>query len=278
MGQRRLIYAICPFSRPSFLKNVIRNFRRQTYQEKKLIVVENGDAVGACTAVGFEPDVLLRSEPHQSHAKNAALRWIRQNGGGWFSTFDDDDYYGPNYLQEVEDSRVFGDIVVKHDHFVLGIDNRLRLFEQGCRNQEHREGHGATISARADECPDFLDTGVIGEDHRWISEYRDSGAKLWVSSPHHYAVVRHSNNTWKIQDDSYQRRLHFASDGACKIWDYGEFRPSLYAVINGQEPGSRERVIPGELLETDSPVMNHILSHSPPLDVLARTLLTTRAD
>jgi glycosyltransferase involved in cell wall biosynthesis len=273
-----LIYAICAFSRPQFVKNVIRNFRRQTCKDKKLIVVENGGALGECARVGFEPDVLLRSEPHQSYAKNEALKWIRRHGGGWFSTFDDDDYYGPHYLQEVVDSRGTSDIVAKHDHFYRGIDDRLRLFESGCHNQAHQEGHGATISARADDCPDFQNTGIIGEDHRWISDYQEKGAKLWLTSPYHYMVVRHANNTWQIRDDSYERRLHFASRGECRIWDYGAFRPAHYSVVNGATSASRERVHPGEMQETDSPMMEYILANSPPLGEIARSLLTSNAD
>lgn len=154
-----MIYAVCPFSRPEFLGNVIENFERQTCSEKRLILVENGDAIGACEAQGFVPDILLTSQRHQSHAKNAGLDWITSNGGGWFSTFDDDDYYGPKYLEEVLECSEKGDIVGKSNHFVVGIDGHLRYFDLGIASQYGLEAHGATLSARAELCPRFQDTG-----------------------------------------------------------------------------------------------------------------------
>jgi GT2 family glycosyltransferase len=37
---------IVPFSRPQNIVNVLNNFHRQTYYNKKLIIVENGEATG----------------------------------------------------------------------------------------------------------------------------------------------------------------------------------------------------------------------------------------
>ena len=88
------IYAIVPFSRPDMLENVKNNFVRQKFLDKKLIIVENGPAIGACKKYNFQPDILLTSDAHQSHAKNTAINELNKRGGGFWTTLDDDDWYG----------------------------------------------------------------------------------------------------------------------------------------------------------------------------------------
>lgn len=271
-----MIYALCPLSRPEFLSNVVRNFEQQTCKGKRLIIVENGEAVGACEAAGFTPDVLLRSDKHQSLAKNVGLEWITSHGGGWFATFDDDDYYGPGYLAEALTCFKTGSfsIVGKLDHFVVGLDGHLRFFEQGFRSCEGVEAHGATLCGRAESCPRFQDTGTIGEDWHWLSESIASGARLWVSSPYHYAVVRHARNTWRIGDESYQRRLHVASQGACRMFDYGPWGPALEVVVSGLSADAPRREIyaQGDLEPEDSPAYVEMMKNSPSLEEIAKSL------
>jgi hypothetical protein len=52
--------------------------------------------------------VVLESESHQAIARTTAFEWIRQHGGGVWTTLDGDDYYGPGYAQEVWDARARG--------------------------------------------------------------------------------------------------------------------------------------------------------------------------
>jgi len=124
-----VIYLIVPFSKPKFLKNVIENFNQQTYKNKKLIIVENGDGIGTCKDSGFKPDVLLKSDPHQSYARNEAVNWIKSNGGGMCANFDDDDYYGPEYISEIMNNRNKADIIGKYNFYLRNTANRLVLFE-----------------------------------------------------------------------------------------------------------------------------------------------------
>ena len=270
-----MIYAVCPFSRPEFLDNVIQNFSQQTFRDRRFIVVENGEAVGACEAAGFKPDVLLQSDNHQSHAKNAALEWICVNGGGWFATFDDDDYYGPRYLEEVMSAAGEAEIVGKNDHFLQGLDGRVRFFETGHQNTLHTEAHGATLCARAEDCPRFADTGVIGEDFDWLIRYQKQGAKLRLTSPFHYMIVRHPKNTWQVQDASYLRRMEVGSQRRCKMYDYGERTDSVLAAVNRVAEAPRERIFAeGELQLEDSPAMVAMMENARPLEEVANEIFS----
>ncbi len=64
---------IVPLSRPLMIDNVRDNFERQRYQNKRLVIVQNGPGLCACQRAGFQPDVLIDiSKAHQSTAKNSA--------------------------------------------------------------------------------------------------------------------------------------------------------------------------------------------------------------
>ena len=115
------IYVIVPFSKPEFLENVKRNFVQQKHYNKKLIVVENGKGIGTCKKHGFEPDVLLTSDAHQSWARNEAINWVKAHGGGLCANFDDDDYYGPEYLSELHQNRGKANIIGKYDFYIKTI-------------------------------------------------------------------------------------------------------------------------------------------------------------
>jgi len=247
-----LIYVITAFSRPQFLDNLIDNFERQSYSDKKLIIIENGDAIGTCKSNRFSPDVLLSSDNHQSFAKNAGIEYIRKHGGGWWSTFDDDDYYGPGYLTKVSECFDKADIIGQSNIFVRSIGQRLRLMQHVTQHEGYSDGvHGSTISARAEDCPLFRDTGPFGEDWDFINRYR--GAKIW-STPHHgHMLVRHNKNTWQIQDDSMVRRLNFSTSGKGVVKDFGPQDGSTLDIVNGIITPKSSVVKPdGELRMDDS--------------------------
>lgn len=97
-----MITVIVPHARPEFTENLLANFRRQRGVDAQLVVVENGDAVGSLE-FGVHGTILV-SDEHQADAMNVGLEWLRLGGGGPWARFDDDDYYGPDYLAAVERS------------------------------------------------------------------------------------------------------------------------------------------------------------------------------
>ena len=78
---------------------VLSNFSRQAYPNKRLLIVENGDACHAYS--GDDADCVLVSEAHQSSARNAGIAWLKRNRpDAYWVSMDDDDYYGEGYLSE----------------------------------------------------------------------------------------------------------------------------------------------------------------------------------
>lgn len=213
------IWCIVPFSRPQNLNWVIDGFKSQTYTDKKLIIVENGPAVGACKKAGIQPDVLLTSKKHQSYAKNEALLWLKKNHPkDWWATWDDDDYYGPQYLQELADNTSKADIIGKASSFMKLTDDRLYMLTRWNQGEAEQPFiHGPTVTGIAGDSIlfDYMDWG---EDLVWVREMHRLGAKVYRTSQFHWCYFRFANtrHTWLISDDelrySNTGQIYLASD------------------------------------------------------------------
>ena len=249
-----MIYSVVPFSRPEFFDNMVSCFMHQDCMDRKLIVVENGDAIGTCKKRGFVPNALLTSDKHQSAAKNEGIEWIRKHGGGLWTTWDDDDYYGPKYLSEIVENADKAEVIGKSDIYVRTIAGTLRSFENLGSDSLVSGVHGSTISARAEDCPLFKDTGTFGEDWQFILDYKNMGARCWATSKNNYFLRRHTNNTWPIGDDSYVRRLTFATEGKVLVKDYGQENRFSRQIVDGTRESARYKAIKpkGELQKEDS--------------------------
>ena len=112
------------------MATVLAEFRAQTYQNKGLVLVENGNALGACAAAGVVPTLLLQSEPHQSAAKNIGLAALVHEPDDWFVTWDDDDYHGPEFLAKFASATECGCVLGQASFFMRLSDGRLMRFKR----------------------------------------------------------------------------------------------------------------------------------------------------
>jgi glycosyltransferase involved in cell wall biosynthesis len=194
------IIIICPFSRPEFAKSVYDNFLRQDYQNKELIIIENGKAIGAWK---YPTGTVLQSANHQAAAKNKGLEYIGDKFKGQFwTTWDDDDYYGANQLSELAENSDKADVVGKLNIFMRASNGKLRFIDMGAENDFVESLWGCSISSWIQDV-EFPDTGVWGEDLSWIDIMKGNGAKLWATSRYNICINRfHGNNTWKTTDQN----------------------------------------------------------------------------
>lgn len=236
MTPAREVTVIVPLSRPRFMRDVIENFARQTFARKRLVIVENGEAVGACAKAGFVPDVVLTSDAHQSAAKNVGLEWLRERGGGFFATMDDDDYFGPRYLEEAVAHSGRGDIIGKSACFTRTAGGVMRYFEHEGALQFVNYVHGPTIAAWAEFVDDFP-LIAWGEDAAFIIAARKAGAKAWATSRFHFLQRRFPgrHHTWQITD----RQMVQASAGL--VFEVG---PEDRDVVDGLKDAPQCAVIP----------------------------------
>jgi hypothetical protein len=193
-----MINIIVPFSKPVFKNNIIENFKRQTYFDKRLIIIENGKGIGSFKNSEY---IILSSGSHQSLAKNEGIDWVKKNGGGWWTTWDCDDYYGPNYLQELSENLDKAEIIGKSDRF-LKTENDELVLTSGIMNNIQ----GPTITALAEECCYFQvifnpdGTPQSGEDSKFIKDMKDRGARIYSTSKFNFMQCRYKDveHVWPI--------------------------------------------------------------------------------
>jgi len=244
------INVIVPLSRPKMLVNVIGNFGRQNYQNKSLVIVQNGPGLCTCQRLGFEPDVLIDiSKAHQSTAKNAALEYLRSRGESYFATFDDDDYYGPNYLDGIADGFDRGfDVVGKSSIFVRYSDGRMHFIEQEGDLLEVNLVNGPTISGVITADMPLFKEFQWGEDNDWVAMVKSMGAKIWASSRHGFCWLRHAahehNHTYRITDAGLENLTRALGP----VYDCGMFDE---LVVNGVVEPSRFDRMPEQELSMD---------------------------
>lgn len=246
-----LIWVVVPCYREQQLLWVVGLFTAQTYPNRKLCVVENGDAIGACRRLSIPADLVVTSRQHVSHARNEGMYAIReQPGDGWISMWDDDDWYGPGYLEEVADliwgetAEVYG----KHRHFVAMPDRGLLLFNERNQNKYTEYVHGPTLVFRADDGVNFR-VQKEAEEVRWCNDMRRLGARVWASSIHHLLYLRYSaahGHAWVARPDNVvsasKRNDYYYSLGAVDT-----------AVVTGDVPW-RTRVVRTDGRRVSAPI------------------------
>jgi hypothetical protein len=249
------------------LTNVLENFGRQTFLNKKLVIVENGPAVGACKEANISPDILLTSDAHQSCAKNTGLHEVRKRGGGYCTTYDDDDYYGPRYLEELMEHAGEEDVVGKTSFFMRMSNGNLRLY------LDHRENSavddvvlGPTISYWAEDAVEFKNTGDWGEDGRFVTDMLNRGAGVYTTSRWNFVAQRRSDvqsHSWTATDDQINQCMARGELAFFEGRDYGPV--SSYDFVNrlAEEPEYDQMLFRVFNQETDNPAYD-LLKHLPP--------------
>jgi hypothetical protein len=225
-----MITVIAPHARPEFAANLLANSVRQKVKHH-LVVVENGAALGSFAA-REGVTVVSSAVAHQAAARNAGLTWLRANGGGAWAMFDDDDYYGADYLSDVEHAlSSSGAVAVGKPWSFVMFDDGLWRFSKG---KEHcwADSFSLTGGSLAGASTDVVEFPTRPDDDvGWCAAMRARGARLWSGSPFHYCYDRRGN------------RRDRAIPGAQVIIRFGFGAADFY----GQQPFeacSREGLLP----------------------------------
>lgn len=182
MGQRpERIAIVVPCSRPHLLPRVMAMAEWQTNQDHLLIPIE-GDA---------RPGI----------ARNAGMAEARRLGFQLVSFWDDDDFYGPGFLEEQLANWRPGRVVGKTFGFVA-FNLGVVYFTLPKGGPSNHLLIGGSIMGSLDELPDWTDL-PIAEDGRFTADCRRRGLETYVLSGRHFVYSRLGSNmehTYKAKD------------------------------------------------------------------------------
>lgn len=226
------LWVVVPCCRPEQLPWIFENFDRQVYQDKRLLIVENGPAVGACERYSRKPHYVISSENHVARARNDGIYFVRDHGGGWICMWDDDDWYGPAYLSEVELMIRSGvaDVYGKVRNFIGFQEHGLYLFNERNANGYTNHVHGPTIVFRSEDARTYPIVSTA-EDVLWCLGMADMGARIWAGTINHYMYLRRrpEDHSWKA---SPERMMALSQFNDYYYW-FGEIDTDL---VTGKKP------------------------------------------
>lgn len=181
------IVCLVPASRPGHVEHVLRNFERQTYERKTLLVVENGAAIGAYEETPGVT-VICCDDAHHSSAKNVGLEYLRATAPHVFCCImDDDDHYAPGYLEEYAANAEPGTILGKAPGWVM-TDEGLRFFHR--KNEARAAVNGGTMGFFVSDLPGLLFERRVAEEHGFVAAATTLGCGLKLLSQKHFCYER----------------------------------------------------------------------------------------
>ncbi len=205
--------------RPHLLKQILENFSRQTYFNKELIVVVHGAEGAACEIPPeLAGSVRVIHVPAIVNLGFCLNEGIRQAAGDIWFKVDDDDYYGPHYIEDLVNAYRFSgaDIVGKPTYLVYleGAGQTVCRTVREARKRKfynHRPNKvprltGATLSARRGVAGPFSLRRRSGVDSEWTERMANEGKVLFSSDYLNFVVYRgadKSHHTWTMADDRF---------------------------------------------------------------------------
>jgi GT2 family glycosyltransferase len=203
-----VISVIVCTNRQEFVSSIIRNFQKQTLEEKELILILHSSTMNVdCKGVGY---LQLSEEIGLGECLNRGVRLAKYE---YIAKMDDDDYYGPDYLKEAYQklTQTDADVVGKSSFYIYFKKNHeLRLYNPNRENRWIRNNgsyqtsyffSGATLvwKKKIFTKVRFPDVNR-GEDSGFQRQCFENGMKMYALSKDHYAYLRYPNSSHHHSD------------------------------------------------------------------------------
>lgn len=221
--QKEGVSIITSTNRPHCLDNILKNYLDQNYQVKELIIVINNDNIDLLEwrkLIGNRDDISLL-KLNEDHTLGECLNHaIKHSRYEYISKFDDDDYYGANYLVDIINAFKYTDasIVGKHTIYTYMEDTKELLLRFPYREHRYMDYvAGSTLTFKKEIFNDIQFTHQNrSEDTLFLTQARDLGYKIYSSDRFNHIVTRRKNlntHTWKISDVEFRKNCIPISKG-----------------------------------------------------------------
>ena len=200
--------------RPDCLNTLFKNYQRQNYKNKELIVILNKNSlkmIDYITAAKKYPNVRIYRMPEKSSLGHCLNYGVQLSNYSYIAKFDDDDYYSTNYLTDSMRTlrKTNADIVGKRAHYMSLSDKKLLLLRYSSMENKYVSIiQGATLLVRKHVFNQIsFPNRNRGECVKFCSDCIAHGFKIFSGSRYNFAAIRRKNSkdhTWII---SYKKLL-----------------------------------------------------------------------
>ena len=194
--------------REESMDNVFNNYQQQSYKDKELIIILNKDSMDIDRWI--EKAKKYRNvQVYQLHEKATlgdCLNFgIMKAKDDIIAKFDDDDYYGPDYIKSsiVAFKNKHISIIGKSSVFIYFKNIKALIHVSGNENSITDSVAGATLMFKKDVFQQVQFEKVNrAEDYHFLEQCKEKGFTIYSTDRFHFAVIRQEaeKHTWKISE------------------------------------------------------------------------------
>jgi len=211
-AKERGVSIIISTNKLEYMDNIFANYDRQEYEDKELIIILNNDRLNLGEwreKVKSHPDVTVYQIDEKETLGVCLNYGIEKAKFNYISKFDDDNYYGPAFLEDLMNAFEYtdADIVGKCAGYIYFENGDILALYGEAR--EHCYTHfvlGSAIIIKRevfDRVPWPTDR-IWGSDTEFLRQSVKNGFKIYSADRFNYVYVRRSsqeNHTWKVKDE-----------------------------------------------------------------------------
>ncbi|HWP97085.1 MAG TPA: glycosyltransferase family A protein, partial [Syntrophomonadaceae bacterium] len=202
-------------NRLDYMDNVFNNFTKQKYKRKELIVILNNNKmdIEIWRKMSHSSSDIKIYQLDENISLGECLNFaVLQSDSEFIAKFDDDDYYGPDYLRDSIKAFKHAEagVVGKRSNYVFFEEFNILALRSPHRENcyvEHLDGPSLIIKREVFDHVKFRDI-TRGEDKYFCKDCINVGIKLYSTNRFHHVYIRHKKSqqhTWTIKNKDLLR-------------------------------------------------------------------------
>lgn len=213
--QNERVSVITCTNKPHFIKNIFQNYRNQNLRNKELIIILNRNDIDLGrwkTRAAKERSIQVYQVPEEISLGECYNFAVEKANFEYIATFDDDDYYAPNYLKDLMHAFLYtdADIVGKLSYFlyleqlnILALRNPSQEYKY-LDNSLFLDGGKKIVKREVFNSVKYRDVSLL-EDVFFCQDSIEKGFKIFSADKYNLAYFRRGNkthHTWKEEDNT----------------------------------------------------------------------------
>lgn len=208
-------------NRKDSLNNILDNYKNQTYPKKELIIIINNNDISLqdwMDIVRNREDITIYKLREEVSLGNCLNYAIANSKYDYISKFDDDDYYGPNYLKDSINAFKYTDAAIVGKQTIYSYIERTHSLVLRFPNHENSYTDyvaGSTITFKKEIFSKVKFKNLNqSEDTNFLINALEAGFKIYSLDRFNHVVSRRSNlesHTWKISETNFIKNSIFVA-------------------------------------------------------------------
>ncbi|MFJ8530179.1 glycosyltransferase [Bacillus sp. NPDC094106] len=198
-----------------YIENIFENYQNQIWEKKELIIILNSDDMDINEwekkAYGYK-NVFIYQLPQEKSLGHCYNFSIEKANYDFIATFDDDDYYAPNYLTDLMHAFLYtdADIVGKNTYFIYLEEKEILALRNPSEEYKYLDassfldGGKKIVKRKVFDQVQYRDVSN-SEDVYFCQDSIQKGFKIFSADKYNLVYLRRTNkddHTWKEQDDA----------------------------------------------------------------------------